>query len=88
MKVKFKREGGFAGMALQREAEDSQLPDDARKALEALQIPKRRRKPARRDGFVYTVSFERNNQPVVVSLDEENVTNAVAPLIRYFEGQS
>lgn len=87
MKVKFKREGGFAGMTLRREVEHSDLPQDAKQALRALQgVGQTSPSPTqRRDGFLYTIEVEREAAPVVVALDEASVPQELAPLIRYFE---
>ena len=91
MKVKFKREGGFAGMTMHREVEQHELPREARRALESLQSVGKnvQRHPGqRRDGFVYTIEFENDNVPTVVAMDEEHVPMEIAPLIRYFESST
>lgn len=91
MGVKFKREGGFAGITLKREAEVEDLPQEAGEALHVLRRMKpegARRSSYRRDTFLYTIEFERDGQPVVIALDEEQVPEDVVPLIRYFESSS
>jgi hypothetical protein len=91
MKVKFKREGGFAGMTLRREADQHELPPEARHALDHLKTvrPKAQGQPStRRDGFVYTIEFESDHVPIVVAIDEEQVSHELAPLIHFFESTS
>jgi hypothetical protein len=91
MKVKFKREGGFAGMTLRREVEQHELPQAARRALDSLQsIGATSQPPAtkRRDGFVYTIEFENDHMPIVVAVDEGHVPSELAPLIHFFESST
>jgi hypothetical protein len=91
MKVKFKREGGFAGTTIRREAEQRDLPDDAKRALVVLQTmnaPSTKTAGPRRDGYQYTIEFERNEEQVVVALREEHIPTDLVPLIRYFEAST
>lgn len=89
MKVRFKREGGFAGMTLRQEAELNELPEEAQRALETLKrltdVKFGGANRRRRDGFLYTFELQTSADPVVLSIDEQNVTKEIAPLIRYFE---
>jgi len=91
MKVKFKREGGFAGMTLRREAEQQDLPQAARRALDSLQVVSataERPAPLRRDGFVYTLEVESDHASFVVTLDEARIPKELAPLIHFFESST
>lgn len=91
MKVIFKREGGFAGLSLKRETAAEDLPEAAGRALNALGEISRAGRPhstRRRDAFLYTIQFEHNGRPVVVALSEEQVPEAIVPLIQYFETSS
>ena len=90
MKIRFKREGGFAGIMIQREAEEAELPGEAQHALARLDELKERQSkiPARRDGYTYTIEYQRNERPIVVALPEELITAEVAPLIKYFESST
>lgn len=88
MRVIFKREGGFAGKTIRREAEHHDLPPEARNALfvlEELKTPSDGSPERRRDGYRYTFEFERGQEPVVVALNEEHVPTDVMPLVRFFE---
>ncbi|HTF16607.1 MAG TPA: protealysin inhibitor emfourin [Chryseolinea sp.] len=91
MKVRFKREGGFAGATIRREAEQRDLPQEAMNALVMLQdlrTGENHSAGLRRDGYRYTIEFESNQEPVVVALREEQIPPDVAPLIRYFEAST
>jgi hypothetical protein len=90
MKIRFKREGGFAGMTIEREAEQAELPHEAQRALAKLDEMKEDQPkiPARRDGYTYTIEYQRNERPIVVALPEELITADVAPLISYFESSN
>lgn len=89
MKVRFKREGGFAGMTMRQEAELDELPKAAQRALSTLRklsspqlIGSAIKRP---DGFLYTFELETDTDPVVMSIEEQKVTKDIEPLIRYFE---
>jgi len=88
MKVKFKREGGFAGMTVQKEVDDHVLPLEAKQALNVIRASVLPAQSTRRDAYMYTIEFERNNQPIVVALPEEHVPTELAPLIHYFESST
>jgi len=72
---------------MRREVEQDDLPDEAQLALAALDHLKKHssKRQARRDGYTYTIEYQRNERAVVVALPEEHVTEEVAPLIKYFE---
>ena len=77
-------------MTMRREVEQDDLPDEAQHALVALDHLKKHssKGQARRDGYTYTIEYQRDEQPVVVALPEEHVTEEVAPLIRYLESST
>ncbi len=61
MKLKLKREGGFAGQILEREIDLQDLPANLQASVTSLlKIPKPKKgktNPLLRDGFLYTVEW-------------------------------
>ncbi|MBX2899819.1 MAG: hypothetical protein KF775_09210 [Cyclobacteriaceae bacterium] len=62
MKIKLKREGGFAGQIIEREIDLQDLSGNVREAIESIinSKPKKSAKsnPFMRDGFVYTLEWK------------------------------
>lgn len=61
MKIKLKREGGFAGQIIEKEVDLKSLPDNLQASVTSLlKIPKQKKgktNPLLRDGFLYTLEW-------------------------------
>ncbi|HZI24095.1 MAG TPA: protealysin inhibitor emfourin, partial [Chryseolinea sp.] len=80
--IRFKREGGFVGLSKTKEVDEKDLPEHIRKLLDELpEVKVRSGKSVRRDGFKYTVEIEGEKGTRKYTINEEDVTTAIAPLI-------
>jgi hypothetical protein len=83
--IRFKREGGFVGLSKTKEVEEKDLPEDIRKLLDKLsEVKVRSGKSLRRDGFRYTIEVD-GNAKAKYTINEEDVTADIAPLIEYLD---
>ena len=84
--IRFKREGGFVGLSKTKEVDEKDLPEDIRKLLDELpELKFSSGKSVRRDGFIYTIEIEGENRTRKYTINEEDVTAAIAPLIAYLD---
>lgn len=85
--IHFKREGGFVGLSTSKEVEEMDLPENIRKLLEKLpEIKTKTGKSPRRDGFKYTIEVAGDESTAKYVINEEDVSEAIAPLIEYLDG--
>jgi hypothetical protein len=84
--IRFKREGGFVGLSKTKEVDEKDLPEDIRKLLHKLpEVKVRSGKSVRRDGFKYTIEVEGEKRTAKYTINDEDVTDAIAPLIAHLE---
>ena len=85
--IHFKREGGFAGLSTSKEVDETGLPENIRKLLKKLPgVKTKTGKSLRRDGFKYTIEVEVEKKATQYIINEEDVSEAIAPLIEYLDG--
>lgn len=81
--IHFKREGGFAGLIISKQVDEKDLSENLRKLLLKLpEVKGRSGKSVRRDGFHYTIEID-GKRKEKYSINEEDVTEEIAPLINY-----
>jgi len=84
--IHFKREGGFAGLSTSKEVDETDLPENIRKLLKKLPgVKTKTGKSLRRDGFKYTIEVEVEKKATQYIINEEDVSEAIAPLIEYLD---
>ena len=84
--IHFKREGGFAGLTSSKEVDETDLPENMRMVLKKLpEVKTKTGKSLRRDGFKYTIEVEGKEKTTKYIINEEEVSEAIAPLIEYLE---
>jgi hypothetical protein len=84
--IRFKREGGFVGLSKTKDVDEKDLPEDIRKLLAKLaDVKVSSGKSVRRDGFKYTIEIEGEKTTRKYTINEEDVTAAIAPLIAYLD---
>ena len=84
--IHFKREGGFAGLSTSKEVDEKDLPENIRKLLKKLpDVKTKSGKSLRRDGFKYTIEVKGKRKATKYIINEEDVSEAIAPLIEYLE---
>ena len=85
--IHFKREGGFAGLSTSKDVDETDLPENIRKLLKRLpEVKTKTGKSLRRDGFKYTIEVEGGEKATKYTINEEDVPEAIAPLIEYLDG--
>jgi Emfourin len=85
--IHFKREGGFAGLSTSKEVDETDMPENIRKLLKKLpEVKPKTGKSLRRDGFKYTIEVEEDEKETKYIINEEDVPEAIAPLIEYLDG--
>ena len=84
--IHFKREGGFAGLSTSKEVDETDLPEKIRKLLKKLpDVKAKTGKSLRRDGFKYTIEVKGEKKASKYIINEEDVSKAIAPLIKYLD---
>jgi len=84
--IHFKREGGFAGLSTSKEVDETDLPENIRKLLKKLpDVKAKTGKSLRRDGFKYTIEVKGKKKATKYIINEEDVSEAIAPLIEYLD---
>jgi hypothetical protein len=85
--IHFKREGGFAGLSISKDVDETDLPENIRELLKKLpEVKTTTRKSLRRDGFKYTIEVEGEEKATKYIINEEDVPEPIAPLIEYLDG--
>lgn len=85
MIIRFKREGGFTGIGSSKEVNVDDLPEEIKNSLNKLSDFKTAKKSLRRDGYQYTIEITKKNKPTKYVINEEEITEEIAPIITYFD---